>query len=294
MKSIPISLYLDLEEGAVADLEVVARASLAWSNAIKEIAYILDPSIEVRIELKSGTEGSLSLNSIIKTVREIQKTNPKLTMILLTTTTWFALETSSYTYQKVLDHILSDDSPNEIHNLDKDELDSLAREVARRLEEGIAENQKKTIFEELEKDLSIKGAGITGRPRRRPKKIVPRSEFAARAGATTSIDETTERRTKRETIPVTLVSPILKDAERRWRFQTGSLPEFGATMKDHDFLEGVRQGDIEIPLRIGIEMLVELEVKEEFEDGVWVTKERNVMRVIKPSRREAGLFAPQS
>ena len=68
MTTTPLSLYLDLEKGATADLEVVSRAALAWSAAIKDLAFILDPSIEIRVEIASGTPGSFSLNSLIRTV----------------------------------------------------------------------------------------------------------------------------------------------------------------------------------------------------------------------------------
>ncbi|MDB5695099.1 MAG: hypothetical protein JWN21_642, partial [Sphingomonas bacterium] len=47
----PISLYIDLEEGELADLEIVSRAAIAWAEAIREAAFILDPTVEVRVEL---------------------------------------------------------------------------------------------------------------------------------------------------------------------------------------------------------------------------------------------------
>src|SRR6185437_9344480 len=37
------SLYLDLESGQIADLETVARVSLALSQAVKDIAKTIDP-----------------------------------------------------------------------------------------------------------------------------------------------------------------------------------------------------------------------------------------------------------
>lgn len=43
---------------------VVARAALSWSAAIKELAFVLDPSLEVRVEIDSGTQCSFSLNSL--------------------------------------------------------------------------------------------------------------------------------------------------------------------------------------------------------------------------------------
>lgn len=37
----PISLYLELEPQATADLEAVARATLSFAAAVKELAYVL-------------------------------------------------------------------------------------------------------------------------------------------------------------------------------------------------------------------------------------------------------------
>jgi hypothetical protein len=65
----PLSLYLDLKPGLKADLEVTARAALAFASAIREVAYVIDPALELRIELESGTDGSLCLNAILRAVR---------------------------------------------------------------------------------------------------------------------------------------------------------------------------------------------------------------------------------
>jgi hypothetical protein len=70
MTSAPLSLYLDLEPGQTADLEVVAKASLAFVAALKEIAFQIDPLLEIRVELDSGTKGSPSLNARLKSARE--------------------------------------------------------------------------------------------------------------------------------------------------------------------------------------------------------------------------------
>lgn len=90
MSSTPISLYLDLEPGQVADLEVVARASLAFAAAVKDLAYVIDPSLELRIELASGTEGSLSLNSLLKSIRGKEGEAITLAAIALVILNWFA------------------------------------------------------------------------------------------------------------------------------------------------------------------------------------------------------------
>jgi len=92
----PISLYLELEPGTVADLEVVAQASLAFAAAIREIAFVLDPSIEVSLKLASGTEGSLSLNTIVRTVKERLTDRRVLSAIGFTALAWFGTDVRQY------------------------------------------------------------------------------------------------------------------------------------------------------------------------------------------------------
>lgn len=41
-----ISLYLDLKPGEKPDLEVIGLAAAAFAEAVKDIAFILDPGAE--------------------------------------------------------------------------------------------------------------------------------------------------------------------------------------------------------------------------------------------------------
>jgi hypothetical protein len=61
-----ITLYLGLKPGEKADFEVVGLAAAAFAEAVKEIAYILEPATEVRLEFESGLEGSLELKAILR------------------------------------------------------------------------------------------------------------------------------------------------------------------------------------------------------------------------------------
>jgi hypothetical protein len=63
-----ITLYLGLKPGEKADFEVVGLAAAAFAEAVKEIAYILEPGTEVRLEFESGLEGSLKLKALLKTL----------------------------------------------------------------------------------------------------------------------------------------------------------------------------------------------------------------------------------
>jgi hypothetical protein len=99
----PLSLYIGLVAGRKADLEIIARASLAFASAIREVAYAVDPSLELRIELVSGTESSLSLNSLLTS--KIRGKLAKLTLasVAIGAMNWFTQETMHYAFDKTLD-----------------------------------------------------------------------------------------------------------------------------------------------------------------------------------------------
>src|SRR5689334_10882990 len=102
----PLSLYIELEEGTKPDIEVVARAALAFGQGIREAAFVIDPSLEVRVQLVSGSESSLSLNSLIraKSVRDLF-TWKRLLAVAFTSLLWFRMETARWTFDKVLNYI---------------------------------------------------------------------------------------------------------------------------------------------------------------------------------------------
>jgi hypothetical protein len=279
--SAPISLYLGLEEGKAAKIEVVARAALAWAEAVKELAYVIDPSIEIEIELISGTEGSLSLNAVIKAVSKLRGKRPtSLATLIVLSLSWFVVQSASYTLEKLLDYLTGDKAPAIVREMTKEEIEALAHEVMLGLARKIAEDQKRRIFLEIEKDENITGIGSTQEPNTKPDVIVPRSEFKERSSEPLPPPEfEPTRRSRYEMMTVVLISPILKNADRSWRFQMGSMPEFGAAMKDQAFLETVLTGQTALPLRAGLEMDIQLETKEERIDGLWTVKERSVARV---------------
>lgn len=278
----PISLYIDLEPEQIADLEVVARAAIAWAEGIKEIAYILDPAAEVRIELASGSEGSLSLNSLIRLIRgtgDPEQRKKDLRTIRVMVLVWLLLEGASYTFTEVVDALRGQNDPL-IQQMTDEQMNELADRVARRLS-GVAREQRQQVYRELERDQAVRGVGVSLQHGHRPAQVVPRSDFPRRSGAVVEETEARKRKHSRR-LRVTLISPTLKGVPRSWRFQVAGMPEFGATMKDTAFLEAVEDGRVSIPLRTGVEMEIEVVSREEHEGGVWVTKERSVTRVYSP------------
>lgn len=289
----PIALYLDLKAGEDPDLEVVARASISFVAAIREMAFVLDPSLEVRVGLESSTEGSLSLNSILKAVRGKPK-KATLVALMIAAAIWMGKELSSYAIGKVLDRLLD---AQDRAQLSDEEVDRIAAAVKRAMENKVAEKHIKQVFRELETDPTITGVAVTttGNNPPAPDNIVPRSEFLARSSTEVVPDTAPRRRSKKTKERVTLIAPVLLDRTRKWKFYLPQIGEFGAKIEDEKFLRSLVSGRRKVSMRGGIQMDVVLETRESFVAGAWVVVERAIIqvdRVRSPTRGETkDLFA---
>lgn len=268
-----ICLYLDLNEGQKADLEVVAKAALAFDAAVKEIAFVLDPGAVIRVELESGTEGSLSLNSIISAIGPMNRV--RLQAIAFALLTWFGAETASYVYSAILDQIQGDEQALQ---LSEEQIKEMSEQVAKICEGKVGARQVGDIFKELEKDPAVRGVGVTTNKDKKPRYVVPRSQFQERSRSISETQEVTSARTTTGVQTLTLISPVLVEGPRKWKFRSGQV-EFGATVKDADFVQRVLAGR-ELPMAAGIVLKVKLTVKEEMIDEVWHVKERIVEEVL--------------
>lgn len=279
----PLSLYLDLEPGAVADMEVVARTALALSAAIKELVYVFDPSLEIRVEFASGTPGSFSLDSLVRSLKDKAKARPILAAVAITLTGWFG----NYGFTELMDHLRGKDE------LSAAEIDQIAVKVADALEGRIARPEMQKVYQEIERDSRIQGVGVTTAVGTKPERTVPRREFAARASAAIISEVTTEtRRSRKRRERVLIVRPVLVPGMRRWRFNSAE-GEFGALIKDETFVNDLLSGRVQLPMTGGVELDVLLETEEELQDGVWVPKEWTVWEVYGPHflPRQSNLFS---
>jgi hypothetical protein len=276
MAEAPLSLYFDLEPGQTADIEVVSRAAIAWSATIKEIAYILDPTVEVRVEIASGTASSLNLHSFLrfvgKHVKEAQDDPVTMKAIVIALAIHFGWEA----LDKGFDKLFPDD---EIVTLSPVQMDQLAEKIERARGAAVARSHAAQVFREAQRDPAIKGVGIGVGREGRPAVIVPRAEFQGRSGQAQIKELSIQRRIVHNMQIVTLIKPVLVPGDRRWSLRTAQ-GEFGFRIGDTSFVERVLSGTTEIPMVAGIEMNVETETTEEFRDGVWVPTERKVVRVL--------------
>ena len=289
----PLSLYLDLEEGQFADLEVVGRAALAWSAAIKEIAYHLDPSLELRVGLASGTPGSLSLDSIIRCIKKAKDEPVTLGALAIIGALYFGAEFAHDGIHRIIERILGEETLRV--ELSPEQIGQIGVAVAKSVNGNVAQPQIKQVYRELERDPAVKGVGVSAVPGKKPAVIVPRSEFQARSGRSVETSaQTVEHRTLHTAMQVVLIRPVLLAGERRWGL-LGPAGEFGATIKDKDFIERTLSGTTAIPMVAGIQMDIELEVKEEFRGGVWTVLDRSVTHVFGLRRPPVtgDLFSPK-
>lgn len=288
-----IRLYLDLEPGTNADLEVVARASLEFANTLRELAFVMDPSLAFRVELVSGTEGSLSLKAFIRAFG-IKDRLGKLTVGALAGTmlTYFVAHTRDWTFEKVMDHVFTSEEKAQIAPAD---LEHAARIIADAVERGIAATQAERVYRELQTDPAVKGVAVARSAEGRPAGIVPRSEFEARAGLLRQEVESGTKRTRDEIVTLRLISPVLEESRRHWRFR-GASGDFGAAMKDAKFLDDLLNGKTAVPMVSNVLLEVEMHTAEERKNGVWHVKDRSIVRVrqVRPPGVQASLDLPVS
>jgi hypothetical protein len=282
-----VSLYLDLWPGKKPDLEVVARAALAYVEAIRETGYILNPGMDVSVEFVSGTEGSLSLNTILKSIKPDPVALKAIALIVLG---WFASDLRTYGVIKFLDTYL----PTEQRRaLTDEDIKRITQALKDSLEGKVAKVPVNKVYRELERDPAIKGVGATRIAGQRPGNIVPRERFPELSQTALIPDSAPKKRRKPSKERLTLIGPWLAPREHQWRFYTPQIGEFSASIADQKFINGILTGRRKIQMRAGIQLNVIMETREEMVDNVWVVKERVITSVMRVGRlpKSADLFA---
>jgi hypothetical protein len=274
-------LHFELAPDASADLEVVARAALAFAETVREVAFVTDPSLDLRIELISGTEGSLRLLTRIRSLRSGDLINRKnLLKATCAVSLWFGLEVAGWGLEYARDWIIGQTN----HTFSPTEVEEIAQEVVARLQRGVGREQAERFFLEIRRDPAIQGVGTATSPDLSPGSIVSRDNFAIQAPSQGQyplfVDSRDgERRTRLERTIVTLISPVLLPSNTRtWKVK-GSEGEMGVYMWDADFLDSIAAGEVQMSLRPNIRLDVELRTSEVHREGLWVVTQRRITRV---------------
>jgi hypothetical protein len=279
----PISLYLALADERRADLEVISRAAIAWAEAIRDAAFLTDPFLEVRVELVSGTESSINLNSVIRAVQDVVGDPKKLRVIALGIATYFATQFGGWVVGKGFDALWEtakhELGPAVVEMLSEDEKRDVEQTVVRIATAKSTAEKARRVYFELSKDDAVTGVGVSLVPGVRPQHVVPRSEFAERAGMLMVDEELVPRRTETDRLTLTLAAPALQEGDYKWKFQLGGKAVW-AHMHDPDFQARLSPGSNSAPRMVtGIRMDVDLETVQELKEGVWTTVNQTVKRV---------------
>lgn len=282
MEQVPLSLYLQLKQGERADLAAVSRAAIEFAQVIEAMAAEVYPDCIISVEAISATDASFGWNTVVKFYEDVKAgilagaaKNPKKAWLAAFVALRILNNAIDWSQDKVMDWLISPDAPPEARTLSDAERVELAQAIVGELRKGTAEDEADRMFRELRRDPKIEGAGVTSIAGKRPMLIVGKADFLKDRGEPDQVEN--ERIVSRR-IHTTLVSPVLMLGDRRWKFRSAT-GEFGAPIRDQEFLAKVLDGNIDIRLRAGLVMEVDLETKERLDAGVWVIESRAVTKV---------------
>jgi hypothetical protein len=281
-----ICLYLDLKSGEKADFEVIGLTAAAFAETVKEIAFILDPLADVRLEFDSADDASVSLNAVFKAFGTRDGQIGTVVGVIIGTSIAFVGDARQWGVGRLLDHYFPQE---QVHQLSQTEITAACKGVT---DGKVAREPIQKIYQQLDRDSAIESVGTITKRHTKPPNPVPRSDFEGRAGALPVIETSSNDRTVPSTERLTLISPVLLPANRAWRF----LSPFGEdsyTIQDKKFLQDVLKGRAHLTLRAGIQITARIDTLEKFEGGVWIPKHRTITRVIKihRSKKQEDLFS---
>lgn len=277
-----ISLYLEIKEGEKPDFEVVGLTAAAFAEAVKEIAYILDPGMDVRLEFDSTTKASLSLNAVFKTLRTRDGQIGTLVGVIAGTSIAFIGDARQWTVGKVLDKMVATETRQ---SLTEDDIKRIEQACNRVSDGKIAKEPIRKVYKQLGRDPVIQSVGVTNKPDIKPVSPVPQSDFPKRAGVVQPVQTSPKDRTAPSIERLTLVSPVLLAATNRvWHFLSPH-GEFSYYVKDDVFVDSIVSGQARLTLKAGIQITAKIDTFEVFEGGVWVPKRRSITKVVRIHRK---------
>ena len=275
-----ISLRFELKEGKSADLEVILSATSHWVNAVKAAAKAIDPDVQVRIMLIDADRGSLRLNAILEFLEnnlehidQGTSTYPRLRKAAVALAIFLVVDAPS-----TLDYYVNGVPEMNLSEEDRERIDTLIEQT--KSIPKVSDSSTK-FFNELSQSPEISAIDISEGPEQAPIVTVPSREFAERGGLWAREEE---ERTRHEVLKVILIRPFLHKEPRTWGFGTQDGSRVNAVMRDIRFLAALERKHVQEQLRTGIEMEIELEIKEMLKSGEWIAKRkgRSVVKVISP------------
>ncbi len=283
-------LEFEIAKGRSPDIENVARALLAWNDAVHAAVAAISPEARVVVELVGVEHGSQRFKQVFRFLEDaaeaFEEGGKEYPLIFKHSKALAKLIGGGILMAILINAIVPDDQKEileEIRDLLSDD-----PEVQQRSEE---------FYGTLQDEPSIAGVEIYEGDSKLPIYSVSRSEFAKKSGLFQVVsDDTQDDRVEQRvaTWDVILIRPVLVGKPRRWTFAKDGL-EFSAEMTDKAVLAAIREKTLTIPFAEGVMMKIDVTYTEEFDGSVWrpIAKSRKVTRVVSPrvSLPPGALFA---
>ncbi len=170
MSSTSLVLFIDLEPKTRIDLRTVANAAIAWANVVEEVSFHFDPLSAPRIELESSVQGNQKLKTIISLIGD----DPKATIrtAVVSSLIFIGGTTVNWSWEQLLEWMQGPDAPQIEVVLTQEDMQALAKEVAKALKDEIGKDEAVEVFGALEADENVTGAGVSGTTERRPLTVI--------------------------------------------------------------------------------------------------------------------------
>lgn len=276
-------LEFEIEPGRSPDLANVARALLAWNDAVQAVVAAIDPGERVVVELLGVEPGSQRFKQILKRYERFSEQVEEGAAdypLIWKQTKWLAQCVAGGIIVAGITNAMAPESQTpELVDAIKDLNDTI------RGDRDLTQSSQ-SFYEVLQNEPAISKLEVFEGDAKTPLYSVPRSEFAHRSGlfqAQDESDDIEQIKPQTGTWEVVLVKPVLVGTPRRWTFARDGI-EFSALMTDKAVLQALHDRTLAIPFAEGVMMQIEVRYKVRLDGNVWlpVTGTHKVTRVLSP------------
>lgn len=272
-------LEFQIDVGRSPDIEKVARALLAWNEAVQSAVRAIDPTAVAVLELTGVEHGSQRFKQALRflegAANQIEDGGAEFPIIYKSLKALAKLIAGGILMAAMLGEVIPDEQLEELQEI-------------RKLLESDAEFRRNSerFYENLQDEPAISEVSVYEGSSVEPLYSVPRSEFFIKSGLFrveneyNILDHEEERVATWE---VVLIKPVLVGKPRRWTFARDGV-EFSATMNDQTVLNAIKDRSASIPFAEGVMMRIEVAYKEQYDGQVWraIPKTRIVRKVLSP------------
>lgn len=286
MVSADVELRFEITPGRSPQAEHVVAAISAWVEMTKVAGAVIDPGLEIRIDLVGVEEGSQIFKFALRQLGQVSISEvKKYAMIGAGVVTTAAITT-------IVTNALTSDPQIPAEQM------KVFAEMNQKMSESVdLQRQSMRFYGILQDEPAYNGIDVKKPGNPNPLFVVPRTEFAARSGVWMPEEpKMILAETRVATWDVVLIKPVLTPTARRWRFAREGL-EFSALMEDQNVLDAIHNQTLPLKLAEGIAMKVEIHYREEYDGKNWlpVSGSHKVKRVLSPvlsSAEMPPLFSP--